>query len=54
MSIDFPHAVLTCQYYRLGPRFYEIFTVKSHVSLELKLQTLPPPPPLDLDLLIQL
>ena len=28
MNIDYPHAVLTCQYYILGPRFDDVSTVK--------------------------
>ena len=39
MTIDYPHAVLTCQYYILRPRFDDASTVKVNFSLELNLQT---------------
>ena len=42
MSIYSPHAVLTCQYYILGPIFDDVSTVKVNFSLELNLQTPPP------------
>ena len=37
MSIDYPHAVLTCQYYILGPRLDDVSTVKVNFSLELNI-----------------
>ena len=39
MSKDYPHAVLTSQYYILGPRFDDVSTVKVNFFLELNLQT---------------
>ena len=42
MSIDYyPHAVLTCKYYILGPRFDDVSTVKVNFSLELNIQSPP-------------
>ena len=45
MSIDYPHAVLTCQYYILGQRFDDVSTIKVNfciliVNLELDILNL--------------